>query len=549
MTKSRLIAMFAIFLLAFSVIMGRLFLLAQNTSYAQTAANQTITTITLEQQRGNLYDTNGHCLTRAANRYYALSIPGESSYAELFQYVPYSEQATLYTKRNSISPFLVEVDRDLTDLGIYTYIVPERYYSIPIAEHLIGYLNGDGEGVSGLELAFNELLGKDRGSRTIQCVTTAQGSLMEGEQPQLIDTSAGGQGVMLTLDESIQRACEAIAQETMTKGCILVLETATAKVRASVSMPEFDPNNIQASIKAQDTSLLNRVFCQYNVGSVFKPVLAAAALEKGLDWFSVECEGVLDLNGHAYHCAQHKAHGLTNITSGLEKSCNSLFIQLGLQLGAKTVHDMAEKFGFGQPVYLAGGLKSAAGNLPSVETLNNLGQLASVSFGQGQLTATPVQLAGAMNVIASDGQYRTPSFLEGIVDETTKQVTESLYQPEVRRVIQENTAKTLRTMLAGVVQEGTGKDAAPMNGTAAGKTGTAQTAVYDEDGREEMNYWFTGFYPVKTPLYTIVVLQDGTPEPEISSSAIFAKVCDALFWLQNSETQQKILQENQQEMS
>ena len=549
MTKSRLIAIFALFLLAFSVVIGRLFLLAQNTDYAQTAKNQTITTLTLEQQRGNLYDTNGHCLTRAENRYFALSIPGESSYAELFQYVSYEEQATLYKKRNAISPFLVEVNGDLNDLGVYTYTVPQRYYGIPIAEHLIGYLDGDGQGVSGLELAFNELLGKNRGVRTIQCVTTAQGSLMQGEEPTLTDTSSGGSGVMLTLDESIQRACEAIAQETMTKGCILVLETATAKVRASVSMPEFDPNNIQASIQAQDTSLLNRVFCQYNVGSVFKPVLAAAALEQGLDWFSVECEGVLDLNGHQYRCAQQKAHGLTNLTSGLEKSCNNMFIQLGLTLGAETVHDIAEKFGFGQPIYLAGGLKSAAGNLPSAETLQNLGQLASVSFGQGQLMATPVQLAGAMNVIAGDGQYRTPSFLEGIVDEASKQITESLYDPEVRRVIQADTAKTLRSMLTGVIQEGTGKDAAPMNGIAGGKTGTAQTAVYDEDGREEMNYWFTGFYPAETPLYTIVVLQDGTPEPQTSSAAIFSKVCDALFWLQDNATQEKILQENSTEIS
>lgn len=549
MTQNRVIALFAVFLLAFSVIVGRLFVLAQNTQYAQTAENQTVTTLTLQKQRGNFYDTNGHCLTQYGNQYYALSVPGETSYATLFEYVPYSEQSTLYAKRNSSTPFLVQVNQDLNEQGIYTYTVPYRYYPVPIAEHLIGYLDGDGEGVSGLELAFNELLEENRGVESVQCVTTAQGALMANQQPQVLNSTQGGKGVMLTLDESIQRACEAIAQETMTKGCILVLETSTAKVRASVSMPEFDPNNIQASIQAEDTSLLNRAFCQYNVGSVFKPVIAAAALEKGLGWFSAECEGVMDLNGHEYHCAEHKAHGLMNISGGLEKSCNVFFIQLGLQLGADTVHDMAEKFGFGQTVYLAGGLKSASGNLPSEETLRDLGQLASVSFGQGQLTATPVQMAAEMNVIASDGQYRTPSFLEGIVDETTQKVVENLYQPEVRRVIGEDTAQTLRNMLAGVVQEGTGKDAMPTNGTAAGKTGTAQTAVFDEDGREEMNYWFTGFYPAQDPMYTVVVLQDGTPEPEVSSSAIFAKVCDALFWLQDNATQQKILQQNPNKIS
>lgn len=541
MTKTRLIALFAAMLLAFSVVMGRLFLLAQNSQYAQTAANQTVTTLTLEQERGNLYDCSGRCLTRYGTKYYALSVPGESSYAELFQYVPYGKQEQLYKKRNALAPFLIEVDRDLTQQGIYTYKVPERYYPIPIAAHLIGYLGNDGQGVSGLELAFDELLGHNQGRRSIQCVTTAQGALLNGEEPQLINIPSEGKGVMLTLDESIQRACEGIAQHSMEKGCILVMDTATGKVRASVSMPEFDPYNIQASIQAQDGSLLNRPLCQYNVGSVFKPVLAAAALEEGLGWYSMECESVIDINGHQYHCAQNRAHGLMNIEGALEKSCNCFFIDLGLRLGGDRIFEMAKNFGFGQPVYLAGGLKSAQGNVPGKQTLKDLGELANLSFGQGQLLAAPVQLAAAFNVIAGDGRYHTPTFLEGVVNESNGSVERESGLPQEHRVIGEKTAKTLRKMLTSVVKEGIGKQAAPQNGIAAGKTGTAQTGVMTKDGKEEMNYWFAGFYPAEKPLYTIVVLQDGTPEPKTSSAQIFANVCDALFWLQNNETQESIL--------
>lgn len=545
MTQKRLAALFGAVLLAFSVVMGRLYLLAQNQEYAQTAQAQTVTTLTLENSRGNLYDCNGTPLTGYGQEYYALSIPGESSYAELFQYVPYSEQAYLYEKRNALAPFLVKVDRDLTDQGIYTYSVPNRYCPLPLAEHLIGYLSGDGSGVAGLEQAFDELLSNGQSTKEIQCVTTAQGSLLAGTEPELLQTQEEGQGVMLTLDTATQRVCEAVAQQTMQTGCILVLDVATAKVRASVSVPEFDPDNVQESLQNDGSPFLNRVLCQYNVGSVFKPVLAAAALERGIGWYSMECEGVITIGDHDYHCALDRAHGLMNIRGALEKSCNCFFIDLGMQLGGSRVAEMARQFGFGQTVYLAGGLKSAQGVVPEEETLEDLGQLANFSFGQGQLMAAPVQLAAAYNTLAANGVYRSPSFLEAVIDENSGEVSRELYQPETRQVVSKSTAETLCDMLAGVVNEGIGAEAAPQNGTAAGKTGTAQTAVFDEEGREEMNYWFAGFYPAQDPIYTIVVLQDGTPEPQTSSAAIFAKVCDGLFWLQNEETRDGILLQQQ----
>ncbi|WP_395150271.1 peptidoglycan D,D-transpeptidase FtsI family protein [uncultured Allofournierella sp.] len=547
MSERRLASLFAVALLLLFLLLGRLYLLAQNTNYAQTAQNQTITTLTVERRRGDFYDASGRNLTRYGVRYYALSIPGESSYAELFRYATYDQQSLLYNKRKALAPFLVEVTQDLTSLGIYTYTSAYRYNPLPIAAHLIGYLDGDGQGVSGLEAAFNELLQENRQPVEVACATTAQGQLLAGQEPQLTQQTTGGKSVVLTLEEPVQRACEAIAQSSMKQGCILVLDTATAKVRASVSMPEFNPLDIQSSLDAQDTSLLNRVFCAYNVGSVFKPVLAAAALEEGLQNMTYECTGALDLNGHLYHCAQSKVHGSVDLQTALEQSCNGYFIQLGLNLGAEKVEEMAQAFGFGQSVYLAGGLQSAAGVLPTAETLENLGQLAGLSFGQGQLLATPLQLAGAFNVLAADGVYRTPSFLEGVWDEETQSISQSLYQPQVRQVVNAQTANTLRTMLMGVVQQGTGKLAAPSHGSAAGKTGTAQTAVYDENGAEEMNHWFVGFYPAENPLYTIVVMQDGAAEMPVSSSAIFAQVCDALYWMADSDTQAAIQAQTQQE--
>lgn len=528
MKQKRLIGLFGAFLLAFGIVMGRLYLLASNQNYAQSAQAQTVTTLRLAKNRGNIYDHEGAKLTGGAPRYFALSIPGEASYAQLFQYVPYSGQELLYQKRNSLEPFLVEVDRDLSDQGIYTYSVPSRYPDLALAEHLVGYVDGEGDGVSGLEGAFDEVLGQESAVNKIECVTTARGGLLRGSEPELLNEGRNKGGLVLTLDKSAQRACEGIACKDLDRGCILVLETATARVLASVSMPRFDPQAIQKSIEAQDTSLLNRPFCAFNVGSVFKPVLAAAALEKDWDWYSTECVGAVDVDGQVYRCAEGRAHGEMNLKSALCKSCNCFFIELGQKLGGQEVETAAEKFGFGEPVYLAGGMKSAAGTLPKAEDLKSSGELANLSFGQGKLSATPIQVAAAMNVIASDGKYRTPAFLDRVVNEATGKTIRNLYEPGEKSTIAPETAKRLREMLIAVVEEGLGKDAKPEMGGAGGKTGTAQTGSFTEEGEEKMNYWFAGFYPAQQPKYTIVVMQDGTVEPRVSSGRIFAKVCDAL---------------------
>lgn len=532
MTPKRLIAVYASMLLLFAVVLGRLYLVAGNKEYAGTAQAQTITTLPLQAGRGGIYDTNGIPLTGYEQRYYALSVPGESSYTRLFEHVSYAGQSLLYQRRNAAAPFLIEVDGDLTNEGIYTYSAPRRYLPNPIAPHLLGYLDGEGSGVAGLELAFEDVLAGARSSSYVQCITTAQGRLLAGQSPRYTPADGSAKGIRLTLDERIQRICEGAAQRQMARGCILVLECGSAKVRASVSMPEFDPADLQKSIEADDTSFLNRPLCQFNVGSVFKPVLAAAALEKEMGWFCTECKGYLQLNDHVYRCAKGIAHGRLGLQDALEESCNCYFIELGLQMGGGPIAKTAGIFGFGQPLYLARGLKSAAGSLPGAEALRDLGQLASVSFGQGELLATPVQVAALYNAIAQDGVYTTPSFVEGIVEEGTGRLLEDYYQPQSRRAVSANTAKTLRKMLVGVVEEGIGQEARPTQGGAGGKTGTAQTGQLDAAGNELMNYWFAGFYPAENPRYTIVVLQDGVAEPQVSSAAIFAQVANALAYLE-----------------
>ncbi len=531
MSKRRVAALYALLLLCFMVMVCRIYLLAQNSDYAARAEGQSNTTLKLETKRGNFYDCEGRPLTGLDSVWYALCLPGERNYARLFDSAAPAQQAVLYQKRNSTAPFLLEVCRDLSGEGIFTVPAARRYCQVPLCQHLIGYLDGDGSGVAGLEAAFDEVLRGEGLQDTIRCTTNAQGRLVEDTEPVAERAQGSTSGVMLTISRSIQRGVEGVAAETMTSGCILVLDTATAKVRASVSVPGYDPENVQKSISAGDTSLLNRAFCAYAVGSVFKPVLAAAALENGQDGLLYECEGYIRQDGQVYRCANGVPHGETGLAQALEKSCNGYFITLGQRLGAQTVREYAQRFGFGQAVYLAGGLKAPAGVLPLTADLASSGEFANFCFGQGQLLATPVQLAGMMNTIAAGGVYRTPSFLEAVVEEDTGAILENLAGAARYEVIGEDTAAALRAMLCGVVAEGTGREAAPLHGTAGGKTGTAQTGRFNEAGEEYKNLWFAGFYPGDAPRYTVVVMQDGQTDAAFSSAAIFAQVCEVLYWL------------------
>ena len=534
MTRRRLNVVCAALVLLFGIVLCRVLWIATDTGYAVSAGAQTVSTTALPRSRGDFFDRMGRRLTGVRQQWYALCIPGDSSYARLFPYVPYAQQSELYDNRNSAQPFLVQVSGDLSANGIYTYPGSRRYLDAPIAPHLIGYLDGDGHGVSGLEMAYDDVLSSAADARVVACATTAQGSLLDGTSPNVETKEAGsGLGVQLTLDAQIQRACEGIAKNGMETGCIVVADVDTAEVLASVSVPEFDPDNIQKSITANDTSLINRAFASFSAGSVFKVVLAAAAYEAGLDWFTHDCTGAIEVADQVYHCASGRAHGTVNLRNALEQSCNCYFVALGQALGVQRVHDMAQRLGFGRATAVAGGLKTEAGVLPDTDALENVGQLAMFSFGQGQLTVTPVQVTAMMLTVAEGGHYRPLTFVRGVVDSDTLALSEPAAAAEPERVFGSATARVLRSMLQSVVEEGIGAAAAPAWGDAGGKTGTAQTGQFDAEGEELLNYWFSGFYPAEEPRYVITVLQDATLEPQTSSVAVFARVADALHALEN----------------
>ena len=389
------------------------------------------------------------------------------------------------------------------------YLASRRYAAAPLCPQLLGYLDGEGHGAAGLEKALDALLTGSGARDTLLCPVTAQGTLRTGEQVQHLQADSGAVGVRLTLSRSVQRAAEAVAAQTMTTGCILVLDVRTAALRACVSVPGFDPADPAASLEAPNSPFLNRALQAYAVGSVFKPVLAAAALEAGLAP-EYDCNGAVVVDGQIFRCAGGVPHGEVDLSAALAKSCNGYFIRLGQQLGAQALLQQAQALGFGRSIGLAEGLTAQSGALPGAEELTQSGQLANFSFGQGSLLATPLHCA---------------------LDETSGEELSAFARPQAERVLTEQTAAALCTMLEQTVAEGTAQDASGLPGGAAGKTGTAQTGQFTAEGKERKNLWFAGFYPAEDPQYTIVVLQDGQTQAAVSSAAVYAQLCTALHWL------------------
>lgn len=530
--EKRLIVLAVLGVAAFSAVAASTALISTNKEYAEAAARQSGVRVTLSEGRGNIYDCNFIRLTGTSSQKCAFIEPGRASYHTLFKAVPSELREQFYESIQRGVPFLMPVTGAEAERAEYLFAKPVRTPAVPIAQHLIGYLDDTGHGVTGIERACDTLLTGGSTRLDICCSMNTRGEWIDADPPHIEEMRGTGAGIMLTLDLSLQRACETIGAELIDKGCILVMDAQTNRVRACVSLPLFDPDDIAASIERQDTSLVNRVVSAYNVGSVFKPLLAAAALEAGISAEETyECTGAITVGGHVYRCAHGRGHGTVGMQAALEESCNCYFVWLGLRLGAQTVYEAAAGAGFGQSVQIAGDMRTAPGNLPDARQLADRGQLASISFGQGALTATPVQVAAMMSLFINGGRYIEPVFTEGVVDEYEQTIAQSLYHPIQRQVFHAETADAVRRMLIGVVENGLGQKAAPRSGGAGGKTGTAQTGRYQEDGEEILDAWFAGFYPAESPRYTVLVLLDSGTHGSDNAAQVFSRVTDVLSFL------------------
>lgn len=330
-----------------------------------------------------------------------------------------------------------------------------------------------------------------------------------------------GADLYLTLDQNIQYLTEQKMKNVLEKwgalsGCAIVLEPKTGAVRAMASFPNFNPNeyNKVKSVEVFSNSCIQEI---YEPGSVFKPIVMAAGLNTGKispQTVFVD-EGFVKIGPHVIRNAQEKTYGESTMTRVLEKSINTGVVFVQRLIGGKVFEDYIKAFGFGErcEVDLAG---EAAGSLRNIDE-NNEVNFATAAFGQG-ISATPLEMAGAIAAIANQGKLMRPYLVEKTLRSDGQ---EEITEPQVlRQAVSAETANKLTGMLVSTVRNGYDKIKIK-NYAVAGKTGTAQ--IPDEKGKykaDETIHSFVGYAPAYDPKFLIFLKMDSPHGIEFASESL-----------------------------
>jgi len=478
--------------------------------------------------RGTIYDCNMVPITNNQEKLIAAISPTERAITGISGVLKGESLEKVLKILKKGEPAVCEIPENIKCDGIVTTKIYTHSKSYTPAIHLIGYTDADNKGVSGIQEAYDDLLYSEK-EVTVYFESNGKGKILEGAEAVVDnDSNIIATGVITTLDINIQNIAETAAQN-IESGAVIVAEAKTGKIKAMVSRPFFDCGNINKYLNRADSPLLNRAINAYNVGSVFKPCVAACGIENGsINTYHI-CTGKEKIADRYFKCHESEGHGFMNLRSALANSCNTYFYNFADKLGGNAIYNMASSLNFGKSMKLCEGIYTADGNLTNKDKLTNIAALANFSIGQGDLLLSPVSILPLYLSIATDGAYYIPS----VVEATVKNGNRTNYDRGKRtRVMSKETAKILRNFLVSVITEGTGKDAKPKNVTAAGKTATAQTGKY-ENGTEISQGWFCGFFPAENPEYVVVVFSENTKKQIKSCNQIFAEIAENITELNN----------------
>lgn len=493
---------------------------------ADTVSTKSIDLATL---KGTIYDCELRPITNSETEIYIAAKPSNRAIALLKEVLAPEIFESVKERMSKGKPVAVKSEKAVKNgEDIKTVYVPKRYKNSTFACHIIGYLNGENNGVSGVEKAYNTLLSSETKTPRVRFVADANGRAMLGEKITVENNEIPETGVVLTIDRDIQETAE-IALDNSGAECAaaVVMDIESGAIKACASRPAFDRNNLSAALKNEQSPLINRALLPFSVGSVFKPIVAAAALENGIERsFEYNCTGNVTYNGVTFNCHKRSGHGILDMQGAVANSCNTYFIALALETGAENIVEISSRFGFGKETKLCEGINGAKGYLPETDELDSKAALANLSFGQGSLLATPVQICAMMATVANNGVLVKPYLVEGEVDSDGEYIKKENYREQIR-VISEKTAVILKKCLESVVTDGSGKKAASEFVSVAGKTATAQTGK-TANGKELYNTWFAGYFPADNPEYAIAILRENGEEGAVSCAPIFKLIAETI---------------------
>ena len=388
----------------------------------------------------------------------------------------------------------------------------KRYYPYgDLASTVLGFTGADNQGIIGLEVKYESCLKGHNG--TILTTTDARGIELEGEAEDRIEPVAGSD-LQITIDYNLQMYAQQMAEKVMEEKqaegvSILLMDPRDGAILAMVNVPEFDLNDpftLNTGEGAGELTdeerqdALNRMWRNrsindtYEPGSVFKIVTASAALEEGVvkpdDTFT--CPGYRVVEDRKIRCHKVGGHGQETFVEGVMNSCNPVFIDVGLRLGADTFCSYYDRFGL---MDLTGiDLPGEAGTIMHRQEDIGTVELATMAFGQS-FQVTPVQMAATVSSLINGGRRVTPHVGLRVLDEDGKESV-SLRKEKGERIVSEETSASMRAILEKVVAQGSGKNGAVEGYRVGGKTATSQTLP-----RSANRYIssFLGFAPADDP--------------------------------------------------
>lgn len=501
--------------------------LVRGETLSEEAARQRWVEVMEQGNRGDITDRHFCSLTQAGEQWTAVVTPnqvedGAALYRQLKPFCSWSAGEFLQKlSGGQIFTVPLQEEPDFSETkGLETAVTAKRYCKDSVAEHVLGYCSG-AEGAAGLELAYDDVLADGGGlSAGVEADATGQKitefSIQEEPEQE--------RNVRLTLDASLQNIVEQTGKDMIHCGAAVLLEVSTSDVLAMASFPAFDPSDVTQAISSPDGAMVNRALCAYDAGSVFKIVMAAAALEEGVDLGWYRCNGSVEIgeSGTRVSCYNGIAHGEVSLPEAFCKSCNCYFIELGQRLGADRILDMAEKFGIGSAYDLfhsSGEQQDGAGERRAYYD----GEIANMSIGQGQVMLTPLRGAELSAIVASGGIRHKVNLVDCITDGNQK-VIRQIAEFQRQRVIKKETAQLLQSMMYMTTVSGTAKNMELDSlGGAGCKTGTAQTG-WGEGEDNKVHSWITGFFPAQNPRYALCVFVENGENEGVSASRVFERI-------------------------
>ena len=467
--------------------------------YVQIINSDSLRTLAFEQwtrdlpftaDRGDITDVNGIKLASSMTLYTMYCRPSDVKEAEkIATFVSDAldiDKTLLYTRltkkgvsevrlcRRVTRAEMLEVEqRDFS--GIYFTADSARYYDQgDFLTQLLGFTDADNKGQSGLELQYDRYLTGINGYSYTE--TDLIGRELEDGDTYYVAPQKG-MNVRLTIDYYMQAAAEKAVKDACARydaksvSCVM-LNADTGAVLAMAQAPSYDLNDIpRDDVNAlMENSSLNAVTDMYEPGSTFKILTSAIGLETGATKNSYYCGGSCSVDGQRIRCWRSIGHGSQDFRHGVYNSCNCVFVDVALTAGKDTMYDYFDKFGLGQKMGIDF-YGENSGMLIARDSVKNV-DLARIGFGQA-VAVTPLQLASAVASCINGGYLYRPY----VVEEILSQEGELAYRGGSyvkNTTISASTSEKLKDILYGVVDEGSGKNAAVEGYKIGGKTGTAQ---------------------------------------------------------------------------